>query len=157
MSLSLLGKCLKKFIPNFLPRKLMSDAAAAIFNGFSKVYPAILPGKCYFHMIKIFKDRHYDDKLLKMDFLNDLRSLSNSYSLLHFEISEKLFLEKYENHQNETIKDAAKHLLTVWLTEHNKGWHSGLCPGTVTTNNGLESTNCKFKRNFKGKRTSYSV
>ena len=135
----------------------MSDAAAAIFNGFSKVYPAILPGKCYFHMIKIFKDRHYDDQLLKKDFLNDLRSLSNSYSLLHFEISVKLFLEKYENHENESIKDAAKHLLNVWLTEQNKGWYSGLCPGTVTTNNGIESTNCKFKRDFKGKRTLYSV
>lgn len=134
----------------------MSDAAAAIFNGFSRVYPDILPGKCYFHMMKIFRDRQYDDQLLKMDFLNDLRSSSNSYSLSHFEISVKLFLEKYENHPNESIKGATKHLRTVWLTEHNKGWHSGLCPGTVTTNNGLESTNCKFKRDFKGKMTSYS-
>jgi hypothetical protein len=70
-----------KYIPNFRPVKLMSDAAPAIFNGLSEIYP--------------------------------------------------------------TMKQ-------FWLAERNEGWHSGLVPGTVTTNNGLEVTNRVFKKNFKG-------
>ena len=52
---------------------------------------------------------------------------------------------------NKSISDATAFLEEFWLAErNNKGWHSGLVPGTVTTNNGLEVTNRVFKENFKG-------
>lgn len=130
----------------------MSDAAPAIFNGFSKVFPEILPGKCFFHLMKNFKDRKYDDKNLRDVFLSDLRSLSKSHSQAHFDVSVNLFLRKYQDYKDDSIKSAIEHLTNFWLTKSNRGWHSGLLPGSVTTNNGLEVTNRVFKRNFKGRK-----
>ena len=141
---------MKTYIPNFLPLKLMSDAAPAIFNGFSKVYPGILPGKCFFHMMKVFEDRKYNDPAVKSLFLGDLFSLSKSHNQTHFDASERLFLTKYENHPDDSIQRAVEHLIKIWLTSCNRGWHSGLLPGSVTSNNGLEVTNRIFKKDFKG-------
>ena len=145
------GKSLAKYIPNFLPLKLMSDAAPAIFNGLSVVYPNMKNGRCFFHMMKCMKDRHYTDENTKKLFLNDLRSLSKSHSQEHFDVSVNLFLVKYLDHQDEHIISARDYLVKFWLLDRNRGWHSGLVPGTVTTNNGLEVTNRVFKKNFKGK------
>ena len=105
---------------------------------------------CYFHMMKSMKDRHYTDEKSKGIFLSDLRSLSKSYDLNHFDSSVLLFLEKYKNHDDLNIISAKLHFEKVWLTNRNRGWHSGLLPGTVTTNNGLEVTNRIFKSNLKG-------
>ena len=105
---------------------------------------------CYFHMMKSMKDRHYTDEKSKGIFLSDLRSLSKSYDLNHFDSSVLLFLEKYKNHVDLNINSAKLHFEKVWLTNRNRGWHSGLLPGTVTTNNGLEVTNRIFKSNLKG-------
>lgn len=128
----------------------MSDAAAAIYNGISVSYPAIINGKCYFHMMKSMKERPYSDNKIKSQFLDDLRSLSKSHDLNHFEESVKLFLMKYRSHDNKSVVSATSHLEKVWLSERNRGWHSGLVPGTVTSNNGLEVTNRIFKSNLKG-------
>ena len=139
-----------KFVPNFMPVKLMSDAAQAIYNGISVSFPNIINGMCYFHMMKSMKERHYSDEKSKGIFLSDLRSLSKSYDLKHFDSSVLLFLEKYKSHNDLNIISATSHFEKVWLTNRNRGWHSGLVPGTVTTNNGLEVTNRIFKSNLKG-------
>ena len=128
----------------------MSDAAQAIFNGISVSYPNIINGMCYFHMMKSMKDRHYTDEKSKGIFLSDLRSLSKSYDLNHFDSSVLLFLEKYKNHDDLNINYAKLRFEKVWLTNRNRGWHSGLLPGTVTTNNGLEVTIRIFKSNLNG-------
>ena len=44
----ILGETLHQYIPNFKPKKLMSDAAQAIFNGFSAVYPDMVQGMRFF-------------------------------------------------------------------------------------------------------------
>ena len=144
------GDSLVKYIPNFLPSKLMSDAAPAIFNGLSMAYPNIINGRCYFHMMQCMKNRHYTDENSKKLFLNDLRSLSKSHCQEHFDVSVNLFLDKYRDHQDEHIKLARDYLEKFWLLDRNRGWHSGLVPGTVTSNNGLEVTNRVFKKYFKG-------
>jgi hypothetical protein len=128
----------------------MSDAAAAIFNGLSRVFPDMLPGKCFFHMIKSMRDRPYSDETSKNVFLKDLKSLSKSHSQNHFDASLVLFLAKYRINPNVSIINALKHFEKFWLTPQNIGWHSGLLPGTVTTNNGLEVTNRIFKKDLKG-------
>ena len=129
----------------------MSDAAPAIFNGLSHHYPEMKKGMCYFHVIKNMKDRHYTSDERKNQLLHDIRSLSKSHSQEHFDASVTLFLAKYKNEKDASLVSAVSHLNKVWLSESNRGWHSGVVPGTVTTNNGLEVTNRIFKKNFKGK------
>lgn len=128
----------------------MSDAAAAIHNGLSAVFKGILPGKCYFHMKQSMKLRRIDDEDLKNIFLKDLTSLSKSHSDKHFKSSLSLFISKYREHQNQSIRDATVHFEKYWLSQANIGWHSGVLPGTVTTNNGVECTNRVFKRGLQG-------
>ena len=128
----------------------MSDAAAAIFNGLSKVFPDMLPGKCFFHMMKSMRERPYSDEKSKNIFLKDLKSLSKSHSQNHFDASLALFLTKYRINQNVSIINALQHFEKFWLTPPNIGWHSGLLPGTVTTNNGVEVINRIFKKDLKG-------
>ena len=129
----------------------MSDAAPAIYNGISVSYPDIINGMCFFHMMKSMKERSYTDNNIKNQFLDDLRKLSKSHDINHFEESVKLFLTKYKSHDSQSVTSATSHLEKVWLIERNRGWHSGLVPGTVTSNNGLEVTNRIFKSNLKGK------
>ena len=133
----------------------MSDAAPAIFNGLSVVYPNMKNGRCYFHMMKCMKDRRYSNENTKMLFLSDVRSLSKSHSQEHFDVSVNLFLDKYLNHQDESLTSARDYLEKFWLNDRNRGWHSGLVPGTVTSSNGLEVTNRIFKKNFKGSMHDY--
>lgn len=144
------GKCLLKYIPNFSPEKLMSDAAPAIFNGLSTIYPAMKNGRCYFHMMKCVKERSFMNFENKRQFMADLDSLSKSTSVKHFDCSVALFLGKFKTHSDKSIVANTHYLEKVWLTDRNRGWHSGLVPGTVTTNNGLEVTNRVFKKDFKG-------
>ena len=125
----------------------MSDAAPAIFNGFSQHYPEMKNGMCFFHVMKNMKERHYTDENTKNELLRDIRSLSKSHSQEHFDASVTLFLAKYKNEKDAPLLSAVSHLKKVWLTESNRGWHSGVVPGTVTTNNGLEVTNRIFKKN----------
>jgi hypothetical protein len=80
----------------------------------------------------------------------DLTSLSKSHSQEHFDCSVPLFIKTYVEHENKSIREAATFLEKFWLAERNQGWHSGLVPGTVTSNNGLEVTNRIFKKGFKG-------
>ena len=145
------GGCLRQFIPGFSPLKLMSDAASAIFNGLSQHYPEMKNGMCYFHVVKNMKERRYTSEKTKREFLNDIRSLSKSHSQEHFDASVVLFLTKYRSEKDVLLLSAVSHLEKVWLSDSNRGWHSGVVPGTVTTNNGLEVTNRIFKKNFKGK------
>jgi transposase-like protein len=128
----------------------MSDAAPAIFNGFSEHYPEMKNGMCYFHVMKNLKERRYTSDKTKNEFLHDIRSLSKSHSQEHFDASVVLFLAKYESEKDVLLLSAVSHLKKVWLIESNRGWHSGVVPATVTTNNGLEVTNRIFKKNFKG-------
>ena len=81
----------------------MSDAAPAIFNGLSIVYPNMKNGRCFFHMMKCMKERHYSDENSKKSFLNDLRSLSKSHCQEHFDVSVNLFLDKYRNNEDKYI------------------------------------------------------
>lgn len=128
----------------------MCDSAAAIYNGICKVFDGIKPGKCYFHMKTSMKKRHFDNQKLKDEFLKDLSSLSKSHSINHFESSLLLFKNKYVNHSDSSVNSAMVHFEKYWLTEANVGWHSGVMLGTVTTNNGVESTNRVFKRGLNG-------
>ena len=72
--------------------------------------------------------------------------------LTHLATSDSLnfIIEKYNNHDDLNINSAKLHFEKVWLTNRNRGWHSGLLPGTVTTNNGLEVTIRIFKSNLNG-------
>ena len=128
----------------------MSDAAPAIFNGFSKCYPDILPGKYFFHMLKKMKDRSYDDEDVKNKLLSDISILAKSSSQKLFDCSLDLFLKKYKLHSDVSIVRNVTYFEDYWLQGRNIGWHSGLMPGTVTSNNGLEVTNRIFKNNFHG-------
>ena len=101
-------------------------------------------------MMKCMKERHYSDENSKKSFLNDLRSLSKSHCQEHFDVSVNLFLDKYRNNEDKYIISARDYLEKFWLLDRNRGWHSGLIPGTVTTNNGLEVTNKILQKNFKG-------
>jgi hypothetical protein len=100
--------------------------------------------------MKILRDRQYTDSIQKNRFLSDLRSLSKSHNQDHFDCSVHLFLKKYVDHLNKSISDTTEFFQKIWLAVRNNGWHSGLVPGTVTTNNGLEVTNRVFEKNFKG-------
>ena len=51
--------------------------------------------------------------------------------------------------QDDVLEELIDHFKKEWLSERNIGWHSGLVPGTVTSNNGLEVTNRIFKANLK--------
>ena len=135
----------------------MCDAAAAIHNGISKVYEGILPGECYFHMMQSMKARKYNDDDIRKNFLRDVSSLSKSNSMKNFHVSVDLFLEKYKNHSDPSVRDATTHFEKYWLTPANIGWHSGLLAGTVTTNNGVEVTNRVFKAGLKGLHSLYNV
>ena len=111
---------------------------------------------CYFHVMKNLRDLQYTDCIEKNKLLSDLRSLSKSHNQDHFDCSVHLFVKKYLHHINKSISDTTEFFQKFWLAERNKGWHSGLVPGTVTTNNGLEVTNRVFKKNFKGEPNFHS-
>ena len=81
----------------------MSDAAAAIFNGLSKVFPDMLPGKCFIRMMKSMRERPYSDQKSKNIFLKDFKYFSKSHSQNHFDASSALFLTKYRINQNVSI------------------------------------------------------
>jgi hypothetical protein len=100
--------------------------------------------------MKNFRNRQYTESIEKNKFLSDLRSLSKYHNQEHFDCSVHLFLKKYVDHIDKSISDTTAFFQKFWLAERNKGWDSGLVPGTVTTNNGLEVTIRVFKKNFEG-------
>ena len=91
--------------------------------------------------MKNLRDLQYTDCIEKNKLLSDLRSLSKSHNQDHFDCSVHLFLKKYVDHINKSISDTTALFQNFWLAERNNGWHSGVVPVTVTTNNGLEVTN----------------
>ena len=107
----------------------------------------------FYHVMKSMKEcTTYTNRKVRDILMNDVTALSKSHSQENFDASVTLFLEKYENleEKDPSHMKAIAHLKKVWLSKRNSGWHSGLVPGTVTTNNGLEVTNRIFKKDFKG-------
>jgi hypothetical protein len=127
----------------------MNDAAPAIFNGLSEIYPTMKQGKCFFHTKRNIRDRHYADTTAEKKILIDQTSLSKSHSQEYFDCPVLLFIKTYVEHENKSIRDATIFLEKIWLAERNQGWHSGLVPGTLTSNNGLEVINRTFKKTLK--------
>jgi hypothetical protein len=117
------------------------QTSEVIFNGLSEVYPTMKQGKCFFHMKRNIREGHYNDATAEIIFLMDLTSSSKSQSHVHFDCSVPLFIKTYVEHENKSFREAAIFLEKFWLAERNQGWLSGLVPGTVTSNNGLEVTN----------------
>ena len=99
----------------------MSDAAPAVFNGLSEIYPTMKKGKCYFHVMKNLRDRQYTDSIEKNKFLSDLRSLSKSHNQEHFDCSVHLFLKKYVDHIDKSISDTTAFKNFGWLREIKGG------------------------------------
>ena len=105
---------------------------------------------CFFHVIKSMREQKYKDLYERNKFLYNLKSPSKSYSQSHFDSSLVLFLSEFKGKGNESYASAIAHLEKNWLTKNNRGWHSGLQTGSVTTNNSLEVTNRVYKTALKG-------
>ena len=98
------------------------------------------------------KDRSYDNENEKEKdvFLSDISFLAKFSSQRLFDCSLALFLKKYKMHSDTSIVKNVAYFEDYWLLDRNIGWHSGLMPGIVTSNNGLEVTNRIFKNHFHG-------
>lgn len=127
---------------NFSPEYLMADAAAAIGNGFKRVFgiqKTVL--MCESHM-KRAVDRHpFSNNNNKEPIKADLDKLKLAFDVASFEQGCQLFADKWMTKERELVQYIQK----TWF-DRNERWFAGAGIRTPTTNNALEGTNCAFKQ-----------
>lgn len=124
---------------------LISDAAAAIKNGFKDIFPTLDKTiTCYFHVINNVKTKPFLSEDNKRNILDDIHKLHLCPSDAIFNIASNLFIQKWINIERDFIEYFKKQ----WLADTNKYWYEGSRLITPKTNNALESTNGKIKAHF---------
>lgn len=135
----------KIFNKNSMFQTLVSDAAPAIKNGFSDVFPNQDLIQCYFHVSMNIKKT---EKIKKVDnrtsILRDLSQLQLSPSQDMFTVGAGLFLAKWQKKEPEFTAYFKKQ----WLSKKNANWFEGAKKFCPKTNNALESFNAKIKNDF---------
>lgn len=141
-----IDESLRKFFnvnPKF--QALISDAAAAIKNGFKAVYPDQDIIQCYFHVtLNVKKSNRFKKADNKALVLQDLGKLQLSASKEIFAVASQLFLKKWQQKEPDFISYFEKQ----WLCERNVNWYEGAKQQCPKTNNALESFNAKIKNDF---------
>lgn len=123
---------------------LVSDAAAAIQNGFEEVFPGRDKVSCYFHLKK--RVEGYDkfkSKGNKESIISDIEKLQLSPSAGAFQHAVHLFITKWKRKE----KDFTEYFERTWV-KRNSAWFEGIRHFTPSTNNALECFNGRIKRDF---------
>lgn len=127
----------------FEPKYLMADAAAAIHNGFRKVYgdnTTVL--MCFVHMKRNVEKNK--TKLIAKEnlqpILTDIDNLKMAFAKDVFDVGCKLFLEKWQTDEPAMMQ----YISDEWITQ-NGNWYNGAAIRTPTDNNALENYNGKMK------------
>lgn len=121
---------------------LISDAAAAIKNGFHEAFDGD-EVTCAFHAEKNLNERPLQDQENRGKILDDILKLQLVPSAEAFKLGQKLLMSKY----NEVEPDFVKYIQDNWFKK-NQNWFEGFRHFTPSTNNCLESFNGKIKTNF---------
>lgn len=124
---------------------LMSDAAPAIKQGFEMVFPFALKLACWFHVEENLRKRKIEVPRHKASIMKDVQLLHLSPNVDVFDIGADLFYKKWMK-QGEI--EYANYFKAQWMKPDNKYWFAGSKNLAPCTNNALESTNEKIKRNF---------
>ena len=138
----------KLFTVIYNPNILIADGAAAITNGFVKVFdpPCLIRIMCWVHMLRnVDKRLNGDLSSFKDAILADIKTLQKSISTAHFQYSSNLFLEKWRAKNIQPLNDFLCYFETEWLLSSNSGWYEGMYDRTTKQNNGLEATNNVIK------------
>lgn len=126
---------------NFSPTYLMADAAAAIANGFHRVFGddrTVL--MCESHMKRAVDRRPFHDQNNKELVKADLNKLILAYNEDIFQHGCELFLKKWLEFEPEL----AEYIDCTWF-KRNEKWYNGAGIRTPNTNNALEGFNGVFK------------
>ena len=80
---------------------------------------------------------------IKDSILDDIKSIQVMPSNKAFSVALEKFFEKWEDEPR--VKGFLEHFKKEWVDKNN-GWYEGFCDGNIpSTDNGLESLNCKIK------------
>lgn len=131
----------------YRPEILIADAADAITNGFKDVFgDGLKRVYCWAHV-----NRAVDKKLLKIKdeetrkrIRDDIYEMQVCESELIFQTIIDLFFAKWAESQREDVAEFMRYFRKEWINSH-RSWYEGYAPGVPSTNNALESTNCRIK------------
>lgn len=120
----------------------MADAAPAIRNGFSCVFPGAITVMCWAHAARcIYKrvEKDIPDQRSRIDIISDIKMLQLSPTKAIFEKLLKLFFVKWKE-----MSIFCNYFRDNWV-EINGNWYEGVAKGVPSTNNGGESFNNLIK------------
>jgi hypothetical protein len=123
----------------------MSDGATSITAAAGTVFPDAQRLTCYFHMQKQLKTQMPKKGVPKdrrRKVLEEIRVLQLSQSRSIFMIAAKRLLKRW---RHEDLRSFARYFIRIWVNGPLCNWYEGALPGSVSTNNGLESLHGKMK------------
>ncbi|CAF0708145.1 unnamed protein product, partial [Brachionus calyciflorus] len=132
---------------------LIADNAAAIHNGFKRVFDLKLRVNCWAHVYRNIQTHMKSFSKLQMTrILDDIKQIQKIFDENLFPTAIKLFQEKWEKVTSSSIKSFLDYFKDQWCQEGHNGWFEGYAHGLPSTSNGLESINDKIKTAIDNKR-----
>lgn len=135
---------LKHFNREMQPKILISDAAAAIKNGFCVAFPSADQNViCSVHVGRNVKDQKFKDAANYDKIKSDFQILQASPGKVTFDHVANLFVEKWKNSE----PDFSEYFQRIWLNR-NSTWFAGYTPFAPSHNNAQEGFNLVLKRDY---------
>lgn len=134
----------KHFNHEMQPKILISDAAAAIKNGFYSVFTSANQNvMCSVHVGRNVKDQKFKNASNYDLIKSDLHILQASPDKLTFDYAADLFMQKWKSSEPEF----SDYFQRVWVNSNNT-WFSGYTPFAPSHNNAQEGFNLVLKRDY---------
>ena len=133
-----------------VPTVMISDGAKSITKAIKAVFPDCQRAMCWFHLSKIIKDqwRGLGRPKLYHRVKNDISYLQRSRNLKEFKKAGDLFVAKWSGSPGRHCVEFIKFFTKTYINGHLKYWFEG-ASRHPSTNNGLESKNGWFKKEFR--------
>lgn len=133
---------------NYQPSILVADAADAITNGFASVFgQGFKRIMCWAHAKRAMDKRlaKVTDEEKRDRIMDDIYILQLCSSEAIFDAVIPLFFEKWWRHGDPDMDSFLHYFQREWISGH-KNWFEGYAMNRPSTNNALESTNNRIKR-----------
>uniref|UniRef100_A0A914WS92 MULE transposase domain-containing protein n=1 Tax=Plectus sambesii TaxID=2011161 RepID=A0A914WS92_9BILA len=124
----------------------MSDGDPSITRAVSKVFPTALRLTCFFHMKKQVKMQMTNKgvpKERRSKILKEISLLQLAHTVPVFLSAAKKLVKQW---RNEGMTRFSQYFRRIWIRGPLRFWFEGSMPGSVLTNNGLESLHSIIKR-----------
>ena len=135
----------------YSPSILLADAASAITNGFSSVFPLKKRIICWAHVKRAFnsKLRSIENKSIKDKIRLDIHLFQNHVTDTDFKHVAQLMITSWRTEYlpNAQVEEFISYFMKMWLAPARSGWYDHFLDYNPCTNNALESTNRYVKDN----------